>query len=522
MLYPTQIAEPMPREASWTWEPAAGRVWWNAAAADLIDAAPGGRDRFVLTLVHPEDRGRLFAEARRSYASQSPFALACRFVRPDGQARWLTLCGQWSGATSAAHLEGVALPISIRSQAGSPAQDIAQILAALRASEDREQARAAELQTVLDAVPAIVWIAHDPDCRVITGNRAAQALLRLAPGSNASKSALADERPAHFRVLRDGVELAIEDLPVQVAARGVEVHDFEEDVVFDDGTVRTLLGNATPLWDAQGRPRGAVAAFLDITERHESERARQALLAEARSAQASAEEALRLRDELIAVITHDLKNPITAILGQSQLLQRRLGRPSPDLARAVGSGAAIERSARQMLNQIGELLHVARLQSGGPLVLRREPTDLAALLRRVVEAFQLTTEGHHIELVAQPVVLPLDAVAMERALSNLLANALKYSPGGGTVRVVLDEEEAGWRMGPCLLLRISDDGIGIPAADLPRIFEPYHRAANALTVPGTGLGLASTRQIIELHGGAVSIASREGEGTTVTLRLPRA
>lgn len=508
-------------ELSWVWEPDAHRIWWSDAAAGLVGRAPDRGERFVLSLVHPEDRGRFLAEVRRSHDACSPFALACRFLRPDGQTLWFTLCGQWSGAEGQPRrLEGFALEALRARPVEPPAYDLAQMIAALRASEDREQARAAELQAVLDAVPAIVWIAHDPDCHVITGNRAAQEFLRMAPGANASKSAPDEERPIHFRVLRDGVELLPDQMPVQAAARGAEVHDFEEDVVFDDGTVRTLLGNATPLWDAHGRPRGAVAAFLDITERHESERARLNLLAEARAAQAAAEAALRLRDELIAVITHDLKNPLTAILGQAQLLQKRLSRLEPDLARAVGAGASIERAANQMLGQIGELLDVARLQSGEPLELRREPTDLTALLRRLVETFQLTTEHHRIELVAAPAVVALDAVQFERAMSNLISNALKYSPQGGTVTVELAEEEPICPTQPAVLLSISDQGVGIPAADLPRIFEPYHRAGNVLALPGTGLGLASARQVVEQHGGAISIASREGEGTTVIVRLP--
>lgn len=517
MLLSHHDAQPMPTEAIWVWEPVARRVWWNAAAAAMVGATPGQHARFVLTLVHPEDRGRLLQEVRRSRASASPFALACRFVRPDGQTRWLTLYGQWWASDGRPRLDGIALGATARIATRLPPHDPARMVAALRESEEREQARAAELQTVLDAVPAIVWIAHDPECRVITGNRAAQALLRMAPGSNVSKSAPAEERPAHFRVLRDGVELTPEQLPVQVAARGVEVHDFEEDVVFDDGTIRTLLGNATPLWDAQGQPRGAVAAFLDITERHESERTRLRLLAEARAAQAAAEAALRLRDELIEVITHDLKNPLTAISGQAQLLQRRLSQPAPDLTRAAGAGKAIDRAVHQMLVQIGELLDVARLQSGEPLELRREPTDLAALLRRVVEAFQPTTDRHRFTFTAVPALLSLDPGQIERAMSNLLANALKYSPAGGTITISLDHEQSDR---PALLICISDEGVGIPAADLPRVFERYHRAGNVVTMPGTGLGLASARQIIEQHGGTITIASIEGQGTTVTVRLP--
>ena len=143
---------------------------------------------------------------------------------------------------------------------------------ALRASEARERARAAELSSIMEAVPAAVFIAHDPDSRHISANRAGSELLRIAPGTNASKSAPPGEAPANFKVQANGRELAPHELPVQRAAReGVAIENFEEELVFDDGTRRHLLGNAVPLRGEDGRVRGAVAAFVDITARKRAE-----------------------------------------------------------------------------------------------------------------------------------------------------------------------------------------------------------------------------------------------------------
>ena len=154
----------------------------------------------------------------------------------------------------------------------------------LRESESRYRERAAELQTIMDTVPATVWISHDQTSQVVTGNRAAYERRRMTPGSNVSFTAPEGQRPSHSKIYQNGVELDPNDLPLQVcAATGVEIRDFEEEIVFDDGTVVYELGNVMPLFDDEGRPRGAVGAFIDITDRKEADRALQRLYQEVQS-----------------------------------------------------------------------------------------------------------------------------------------------------------------------------------------------------------------------------------------------
>lgn len=146
----------------------------------------------------------------------------------------------------------------------------------LRASEQRERGRAAQLEAIMDAVPAVVWIANDPQCRYVTGNRASYEFLRMPQAENQSKSAPASEAPAHFRVMKDGRELAPHELPLQMAAAsGQPVRDFEETVVFNTGEERQLYGNVSPLFTEDGQPSGAVSVFIDITERVRAEQALQ-------------------------------------------------------------------------------------------------------------------------------------------------------------------------------------------------------------------------------------------------------
>ncbi|MEJ2672556.1 MAG: GAF domain-containing protein [Deltaproteobacteria bacterium] len=147
--------------------------------------------------------------------------------------------------------------------------------AALQKSEARERAWAAELQAVLDAMPGVILLAHDPECRVITGSLAAYELMRIPPGENLSKTADDPASLYHFRVMKDGREIPPQELPVQRAATGITVRNFEFDMVFDDGTARHFLGNAVPLLVSAGQPQGAVAAFIDITERKQAQKALQ-------------------------------------------------------------------------------------------------------------------------------------------------------------------------------------------------------------------------------------------------------
>jgi PAS domain S-box-containing protein len=141
--------------------------------------------------------------------------------------------------------------------------------AALRLSEREARERAEELKAVMDAVPAVVFIAHDPEANLITGNPAAYEFLEMEPGLNQSKSS--PDGPTHFRVLHQGVEVAPSELPVQRAARGETVSGYEHAVVFENGHVKHIVGNASPLFDASGNPRGSVATFMDISHRKRME-----------------------------------------------------------------------------------------------------------------------------------------------------------------------------------------------------------------------------------------------------------
>lgn len=264
-----------------------------------------------------------------------------------------------------------------------------------------------------------------------------------------------------------------------------------------DGAIVPAEGQATAL------PEGDlyVSALRDISERRALEREREAFL---------------------AAISHDLKNPLATIRGAAQLVQRRLARiGQPEAARQAAQLDAITASAVRMTALLDELLDQARLREGQAPDLVRRPADLVALARRVAAEAQGGTTGHRLTVaVAVPELsAPVDAARLERVLQNLLSNAIKYSPAGGAVTLGVDREPAPG--GAWAALTVRDEGVGIPAADLPRLFERFRRGSNVVgRIAGTGLGLATARQIVEAHGGTIALESAEGTGTTVTVRLP--
>lgn len=234
-----------------------------------------------------------------------------------------------------------------------------------------------------------------------------------------------------------------------------------------------------------------------------------------------AQEALHLRNELFSGISHDLKNPLTGIKGMAQLLMRQVRRmETPDRDRLVEGLESIDSIASRMSAQINELLDVARLQMGQPLELESRPVEIVKLVREIVSEHQKSTEAHNIRLVTSVprLVGDWDEVRLARVISNLLSNAVKYSPSGGDVLVEVSREEN--ESGSWALVSVRDWGLGIPRDELSKVFLGFRRGRNVTGIQGTGIGLASARQIVELHGGRIAVSSMEGNGSTFTVWLP--
>jgi signal transduction histidine kinase len=235
-----------------------------------------------------------------------------------------------------------------------------------------------------------------------------------------------------------------------------------------------------------------------------------------------AEAAVRAREEFLATVSHDLKGPLAHIRARADLLRARVARLNASESGGLAEGVAqIHVATARMTRMLNELQDLSQLQAGRPLDLVRQPTDLVDLVEELIEEYRLISRRHRlsVEATVPAMVGVWDGFRIERVLSNLLSNAIKFSGTEGEVVVAVGrEEEPG---GEWAVVQVRDNGIGIPAADLDAVFEPFRRASNTRgRIGGTGLGLGGSRRIVEQHGGRLELTSREGEGTTVTVRLP--
>ncbi|HEY3886558.1 MAG TPA: HAMP domain-containing sensor histidine kinase, partial [Vicinamibacterales bacterium] len=215
----------------------------------------------------------------------------------------------------------------------------------------------------------------------------------------------------------------------------------------------------------------------------------------------------------IAAVVHDFRNPMAPL----KMAADRLARGQAG-ARVEQLGAMIMRQVTQLERLASDLLDSARIEAG-ELELRRETCDLRDTIAEVVELFRAQPDGERVSanFPEAPIAVECDPARLQQVVGNLISNALKYSPDGGYVEVTLaaDDDQA--------KLRVTDQGVGIAEADLPYIFEPFRRAANAPhSVPGVGLGLSITRRIVAAHGGRIDVKSAPGVGSTFTVVLPKA
>ncbi len=284
-------------------------------------------------------------------------------------------------------------------------------------------------------------------------------------------------------------------------SRGEQI-DKEYRVVRPDGSIRWVRDRAFPVKNAEGQFYRLVGIIDDFTERKKAEEA--------------LKEANRRKDEFLATLAHELRNPLAPIRNAVELMRRANG----DGAMTEMARSMMERQVGQMVRLVDDLLDISRI-TRGKLHLRRERIELAPVVRSAVEASRPVIDAHAHDLTVtlppEPIHLEADPIRLAQVFSNLLNNAAKYTESGGHIWLTAERRGAG------VGVAVRDTGIGIAAEHLPHVFEMFSQAAPALerSQGGLGIGLALVQGLVELHGGSVEARSAgPGKGSELTLRLP--
>lgn len=361
-----------------------------------------------------------------------------------------------------------------------------------------DQKRYAEIAAILEAVPVGVFIAHDAECRSISGNRVAYDLLRMPPASKIPGSGLELERPKAWREVKDGRDIPPEDLPMQMAARtGRRVRDYELDILFDDGVYRSWLGNAVPLFDPTGQPRGAVGTFIDITERRRTAEALEAANVELRN--------------FGEALTQDLREPLSMVVKLTEVLaEEHQGRLGPAAEKHISDSVEAARRIEALLTALQDYWRVTQ-QSGVNL----SPVDCNELLSRTLCHFQGAIEQSGATVTSSTLpTLVADELMLEHVFRTLIGNAIQYR-GEAVPRIHLSAEITFDRW----MFSVRDNGVGLDWKKSEQVFGMFKRL-HGNEIPGTGIGLALCKKIVERHGGRIWVEPAVEKGAAFRFTLP--
>ncbi|MFN3429979.1 MAG: ATP-binding protein, partial [Candidatus Sericytochromatia bacterium] len=286
---------------------------------------------------------------------------------------------------------------------------------------------------------------------------------------------------------------------------------YEGRVLNRDGEERLIAWHTTALFDEEGRPTAVLSSGADVTD---YKRAIEEVAAR-RAELAQAQEVDRLKNTFASSVSHDLRTPLTSIMGYAEFLEDEIG--GPLTAQQHGYVIQIMRGAKRLEHLVDDLLDFARIDAG-TFHLKREPADLAVEIQEVAESLgpQVDEAGLTLSIapLAGPLVAPMDTSRIQRVLFNLLHNAIKFTPSGGTIEVRARRE------GDRLRCEVVDTGIGIAEDQIPRLFQRFSQLKSGSEKGGTGLGLSICRAIIDAHGGTIGVTSEPGRGSVFWFCLP--
>ncbi len=453
----------------------------------------GNEARTYASVIHPDDRDRVDEAIAEAVARRSDFVVEYRLVAADSSTRWAHEKGQpvFGEGGDLLWLDGVIIDVTERKEV----------------EEELSRAKAL-LDSVVESIPVGLYVKDASDLTYVRVNPAAEQILGFREEELRGRRSL-DVFPP---------ELAqpFEDWDREVLAGRSRVDAPEAPLALGGGEPKIVHTTKVPILDDAGRPAYLLGIAEDVTERRLAEQQREALVAQLEEQNEQLLELDRMKDEFVALVSHELRTPLTSILGYLELALEE-GELSADVQHFLD---VAQRNSNRLLRLVSDLLFIAQVQAGklnldvGAVDLLRLVTECAetALPRAVEKSVVLTVDA------GEAPAFRGDSTRLGQVLDNLVSNAIKFTPDGGTIQVRLRSD------GSRAVIEVEDSGLGIPEAELPHLFERFYRTTTVthLAIQGTGLGLPITMAIVEAHGGTIAVESVEGVGTTFRVELPLA
>ena len=467
------------RMGAWSVTLPEGRVWLSRELQAIL-GLPGESYsptvRAALRPFHPEDVPRLLRTARRATKRSGPFAVEVRFQHAGGQWRWMDVRGQASTELAGQQtLHGIGVDISLRKQT-------------------EEDARQVEMkfQALADGIPQLAWMAR-PDGWIYWYNRG---------WYDYTGKTAADMEGWGWQSVHDPAVLPAVIERWQHSINTGQTFEMVFPLKGSNGRFRSFLTRVSPLRGEDGKVVHWFGTNTDITAQHDAEAALRA--------------SDRRKDEFLATLGHELRNPLAPIRNAIEILKRL---PALPIA-AQNAHTILDRQSQHMARMVNDLLEISRV-SQGKVQLQRSRMNVAQALTDAIQAARPLIDKFHHELIvvmpAEALEIHADSTRITQILVNLLNNAAKFTPENGKIQVTVDRE------GDQACIRIQDSGIGIDHQYLHGIFEIFSQVAPALnrSQSGLGIGLALARGFVQLHGGDI-VASSDGagKGSMFRVRLP--
>jgi PAS domain S-box-containing protein len=392
-------------------------------------------------------------------------------------------------------------------ETGELVQQFNQMLYVVEKATSDLQKSEKQLQTITDSLPVLIAYI-DSELRYQFNNAAYEKWFNLTPAElkgRSVKDVIGDEA---FKNIEQHLKQAFFG----------QTSQFESEMEYKHGTRRFISTSLIPHFhEGSAAVLGVFALVVDITDQKEAQAERERLLVSERAARNEAEHASKIKDDFLTTLSHELRTPLNAIVGWSQILLRG-GKTEEQIREGI---SVISRSAKIQAELIADLLDLSRIQTG-KLSLDLKPLQLAQVINAALDAVSMAAKSKNIRIISDISndVKPVrgDSARLQQIIWNLLTNAVKFTPSGGTVTVTAKQSSKN-----TVEVQVADTGQGIPVDFLPYVFERFRQADSSSTrkYGGLGIGLSLAKQLVEHHGGTISAASAgEGMGATFSIQLP--